>query len=126
MSQAIDLDKMVSDYGTQLPQLGTVKSESERNKAYLSLMKQAGNIGELIYDINETLHGDNAKLESMMDVGASLTTAVNKVNDAVSRRIQAETVLQIGTQGAADAMAAIQVADAAARKAIEGSDANVR
>ena len=126
MSQAISLSKLTGDYATELPVLGNAATEAERAKIYSDLERKSHDIGNIIRDIDKKLDAaDGAKFVGMSQINSSLAAAVEKVNDAVSRKIQAEMVLQLGTQEAANAMAAIQTADSAVKDTVNETNTNV-
>ncbi|MFZ1990731.1 MAG: methyl-accepting chemotaxis protein [Alphaproteobacteria bacterium] len=125
MSRAIALEKITSDYAAELPVLGSAASEAQRANIYDSLAKKSREIGKLIREIDQTVDTNNSELLSMSEINTALTQAVEKVNDAVSRKIQAETVLQIGTQEASNAMNAIQMADSAVKDTVSKTDLSI-
>jgi len=125
MSQAISLEQITSDYAAKLPVLGGVASEAERVREYGALEQKSLKIGDLIREIDRASDIADAELAEMATINVALAQAAEKVNDAVSRKIQAETVLQIGTQEATDAMNAIQVAESAVKDTVIQTDMNV-
>src|SRR5262249_28519955 len=89
MTSAINLQEQVSSFAKNLAAFGTVESESERNTAYLGLMKGSSEIDDSMYSVSETVKGDKGALARMMDIGATLTTSITAVNNAVTKRIAA-------------------------------------
>ncbi len=105
--------------------LGDAATEPDRARTYDALDRKSRDIGKLIDNIDQMIKGNEVELADMSAINASLKAALGKVNSAVSRKIQAQTVLQIGTQEASNAMAAIQTADAAVAATVRDTDANV-
>jgi methyl-accepting chemotaxis protein len=89
MNGAIDLERQVYAFATDLDRLGQLENEAERNKAYLALMKGSSEIDDSMYSVSELVKGDKGALARMMDLGATLTSAITSVNKEVTARIAA-------------------------------------
>lgn len=100
MTKAVELKSKVSSYAAELVRFGEVDNDEERNARYLSLMSASSEIDDAIFEVSESIdtakrgtrgaapgmRGDGS-LAQMMDIGATLATSVNALNNAVSKNI---------------------------------------
>jgi methyl-accepting chemotaxis protein len=89
MSGTVALEEEVSAFATGLVAFGGVANETERNASYLALMKDSAVIDDQMYALSQIIQGDDAALERMMDIGATLATSITSVNNAVLKRLAA-------------------------------------
>lgn len=94
VNSAFQLARHTQDLNRRVFELAQAPDTENQSDAYLALMDTAAALDEEMFEISDLGGASEAKVEAMLDLGASLTTEINALNALTGQRLKTQTALR--------------------------------